>query len=333
MRILLVVVIAAATGWSGYWLIGSRAVENGLRDWLDGRSDAGWVANYSSIDTRGFPNRLDTTITDLELADPATGIAWTAPYFYLLRLSYNPNHVIAVWPNEQTVATPNQRISITTERARGSFVFKPGTDFELDRSSIVFNDVTLTSSDGWSSEITEGLLATRPTAARADAVDVGFELKNMRPASPALAQLADSGILPEAIEQLKIDASLKFDAPWDRQAIETRRPAVTDVELNLLQVRWGQLDIWAAGDLTVNDAGLASGSITVKARNWRELLQIAVATGWIPDALSGTLEGGLGLLAQLSGSPETLDAPLTFRNGQVSFGPIPLGSLPPLRLR
>ena len=333
MRILLVIVIAAAASWSGYWLIGSRGVENGLRGWLDAQADAGWVANYTSVNTRGFPNRLDTTITDLELADPATGVAWSAPFFQLLRLSYNPNHIIAVWPNEQTIASPRQRITVVSERARGSFVFKPGTDFELDRSSVVFNGIMLSSNEGWSSAIAEGLLATRPSAARADTVDIGFELTDLRPASPALAQLADAGLLPGTVEQLKIDAALTFDAPWDRQAIEVRRPAVTEVELNLLQVKWGQLDLWAAGDLSVNAAGQASGSITVKARNWREMLQIAVASGWIPEGLGSTLESGLGLLAQLSGSPKTLDAPLTFRNGRVSFGPIPLGALPPLRLR
>ena len=333
MRFLLAIVIAAAAGWSGYWLIGSRGVENGLRDWLDGRAKAGWVANYASVDTRGFPNRLDTTITDLELADPSTGVAWSAPVFQLLRLSYKPNHVIAVWPGEQTVATPLQRVTIESDKASGSFIFKPGTDFELDRSAIVFNGIRLSSTKGWSSEIAEGLLATRPSAARADAVDIGFELSDLRPASPALAQLAEAGFLPDTVEQLKIDATLTFDAPWDRQAVEARRPAVTEIELNLLQARWGQLDLWAAGDLRVNAAGLASGSITVKARNWREMLQIATASGWIPESFVGTLESGLALLAQLSGSPKTLDAPLTFKNGQVSFGPIPLGSLPPLRLR
>lgn len=333
MRILLAVVIAAAALWSGYWLIGSRGVENGLRDWLDGRTEAGWVANYTSVQTRGFPSRLDTTITDVELADPATGVAWSVPVFQLLRLSYRPDHVIAVWPGEQTVATPLQRISIEAEQARGSFIFKPDTDFELDRSSVVFNGIRLSSTAGWSSDIAEGLLATRPAAARDGAVDIGFQVSDLRPASPALAQLAEAGLLPGIVENLKIDATLTFDAPWDRQAIETRRPAVTEIELNLLQAKWGKLDLWAAGDLSVDAAGRASGSITVKAKNWREMLQIAVASGWIPEGLGETLESGLGLLAQLAGSPRTLDAPLTFKNGQVSFGPIPLGTVPPLRLR
>ena len=76
-----------------------------------------------------------------------------------------------------------------------------------------------------------------------------------------------------------------------------------------------------------------TGRITVKAKNWREILQIAVAAGWVPEGLAETLEDGLGLRAGLSGSPETLDAPLSFEKGRVSFGPIPLGTAPRLLLR
>ena len=333
MRTLIGLVLIAAFGWSAFWWFGPRAVDDQLRGWLDQQARSGWVANYSGVATRGFPNRFDTTISDLELADPATGVAWTAPFFSLLRLSYKPDHIIAVWPRTQTVASPNQRIEVQSDSARASLVFKPSTDFELDRSSFVFKGISLISSAGWTASIAEGLLASRPSVRTPGAIDIGFEAKNMRPANAALAKLAEAGVVPGNLEQLKIDASVGFDAPWDRQAIETRRPQVTELDLNLLQLRWGQLDLWAAGELVFDARGRASGLITIKARNWRQMFQLAVASGWVPDAIQPTLESGLSLLAGLSGPRETLDAPLTFTNGKVSFGPIPLGTLPNLNLR
>jgi len=333
MRILLIFILAAAAAWSGYWLFGVRGVENGLRDWLDGRAQAGWVSEYSDLETRGFPNRFDTTFTNLDLADPSTGIAWTAPLFLLHQLSYQPNHIIAVWPNDQTLATPYQRITIRTQDARASIVFKPKTAFELDHSSTVASGLRLDSTAGWSAEITEARLATRPSSSLLGGIDVGLFLRDLQPDTPVLARLAQTGLIPDRLTSLKIDSAIKFDAPWDQTAIETARPNITAIELNLLQAKWGKLDLWMAGDLTVDDQGLASGSITVKAKNWREILQLGVAMGWVPDSIAGTLESGLSLLAGLSGAPETLDAPLTFSHGQVSFGPIGIGTLPPLRLR
>jgi len=333
MRAMLIAILAAAALWSGWWYIGARGLDGDLRAWLDGRADAGWVANYTDIAVQGFPNRFDSTITGLELADPATGVAWTAPTFQILRLSYDADHVIAVWPGQQSLASPHQRITIDSAEARASVVFRPGSDFELDRLSAIARDLRLNSNAGWSAELAEGRLATRPSEATPGHTDLAIEATRLRPASPALAQLAAMDILPGVIDRLRIDATLGFDAPWDRAAVETRRPAITALELDKAELVWGQAEIWAAGELSFDRAGLASGSVTVKAKNWRDLLQVAVASGWLPQAMAETLEQGLGLLAGLSGSSKTPDAPLTFRRGKVSFGPIPLGSLPPLQLR
>ncbi|MDJ0823887.1 MAG: DUF2125 domain-containing protein [Rhodobacter sp.] len=333
MRILVVIVVIAAAGWSGFWWVGAQRVDAGLRDWLEARADAGWVADYGAVTTEGFPNRFDTTITALELADPATGVAWSTPFLQLKRLSYQPNHVIATWPETQTLASPYQRLTLGTGRMQASFVFVPGTPQQLDRASFVLDALQVTSTKGWSATIDELRFATRSTAARANSHDIGFEAKALRPEGVFLAELAEAGFVPGTFERLKIDATLGFDAPWDRTAIETARPAITDIELNLLQANWGKLELWMAGDLTVDAAGVASGQITVKAKNWREMLQLAVSAGWVPGNFAPTLETGLELLAALSGSPKTLDAPLTIRNGTVSFGPVTLGQAPKLRLR
>ncbi|MCP3971356.1 MAG: DUF2125 domain-containing protein [Rhodobacteraceae bacterium] len=332
LRVLLIAIVAPAALWSGYWWWGSHGVEDDLRAWLDGRADAGWVANYADVSTRGFPNRFDTTVTGLELADPGLGLAWTAPFFQLLRLSYEPNHIIAVWPNEQTLASPETRVTVRTGKARASLVFKPGTDLELDRVTAVFDNIRLVADAGWTAQAAEVRLATRTSERSAGAIHIGLETKQLRPVGDGLQSLAEMGIVHGVIDGLRIDATLGFDAPWDQHAVETARPLVREIELHKLQLDWGGVELWAAGDLTVDTEGLATGSITIKAKNWRELFQIAVGTGWIPDSIAGALESGLTLLAGLSGSSETLDAPLTFEAGYVSFGPVPLGSITPLRL-
>ena len=63
------------------------------------------------------------------------------------------------------------------------------------------------------------------------------------------------------------------------------------------------------------------------------MLSIAQSSGLLPESLLPTVERGLEVLAGLSGSSETIDAPLTFQNGLVKIGPIPLGPAPLIRLR
>jgi hypothetical protein len=111
------------------------------------------------------------------------------------------------------------------------------------------------------------------------------------------------------------------------------RPQVEAIRIGDLRATWGNLDLRAAGEVTVDAEGVPTGEIVVKATNWREMLTIAEATGVVPSGLVPTIERGLSLLARLSGPPETLDAPLSFRNGLVTFGPVPLGPAPRIVLR
>lgn len=333
MRKLLVVVLALAAIWAGYWLVGARGMERALAGWLDARAAEGWVAEYQSVDTQGFPNRFDTTIAGLELADPATGVAWSAPFFQILTLSYRPNHVIAVWPSEQTVASPYERIAVESDRMRGSVVFEPDTALTLERSTIELAGVTLTSTAGWTAALETGQISTRQTPALEHHHDIFFEAGDLRPAEPVRAALDPAGVLPEVIETMRIDMTAGFDGPWDRFAIEDARPAVTFLDLREVRARWGEMDLRASGELEVDAEGVPEGRITVRAENWRQMLEVARSSGLVPEALMPTVARGLELLAGMSGTPETLDAPLDFRNGRVAFGPIPLGPAPRIRLR
>ncbi len=87
----------------------------------------------------------------------------------------------------------------------------------------------------------------------------------------------------------------------------------------------GGIQMRAAGAVTVDSEGVPEGRITVKITNWRDLLQVAGNAGLVPEPLMPTVERAFEILAGLSGPRDTLDAPLTFAGGIVSFGPLPLG--------
>jgi hypothetical protein len=333
MRKLIVVILVLMLAWSGYWFVGSSAAQRAISGWLDARAAQGWVANYSSVKTRGFPNRFDTTVSDLELADPRTGLAWTAPFFQILTLSYTPNHIIAAWPNTQTIASPYEKITVTSDRMIGSIVFQPKTALTLLRTSIELDNFGLVSDLGWSAQIEKGRFATRQTTARENAHDIYFEATTVRPSVAFRSRLDPAGLLPETIKTLKLDSTVGFDAPWDRFAIERRRPQVIALEVNDLTATWGKLDLRAAGKLTVSLDGELNGQIMVRARNWREMLTVAVDAGLVARTISGTLENALEFMAGTSGDPDMLEAPLKFRKGSLSFGPIPLGPAPRLKIR
>lgn len=334
MRIILAVILLAALGWSGYWFFGSNAVERSLRSWLDARAAEGWVVSEEKIRTIGFPNRFDTTIYGLELADPETGWAWTAPFFQILALSYRPNHIIAVWPDRQSIATPYQTISVTSDTLRGSVAFANGAALTLDHAIIEFSGIGLASTLDWRAALSGGQLALRQTPGTEFSYDIAFSARDMTLPREVTGLLANSDLVGNVMQQVSLDASVLFDATWDRRAIEERRPQPREIDLRLASVTWGELDLKIAGELSVDADGIPTGSMTVKATNWREMLALARAAGVVSERLAPLLEGGLAQMARLNGNPATLDVPLRFDRGRISLGGVlPLGPAPRLVLR
>lgn len=329
MRILIYITFAAAAIYGGYWFVGSSAVESASEQWFDDRRNEGWVADYDELETIGFPSRFDTTITDLTMADPDTGVAWSTPDFKILALSYRPNHIIAEWPETQTISTPFQTITATNTDMRASAVFEADTQLGLDRSSMTMEDFALSSTLGWSVKAANAQLATRQTVGIENSYDIAFNAIDFAPS----AGLSSRGNLPETFDDFRIDATVAFDAPWNRGAIETKRPQPTEISLKTAKAKWGHLDLSVAGKLTVDPVGRASGQITVRAENWRDMLNIAVAAGAVPENFAPTFDGALSLLAGASGRSSSIDAPITFKRGKMSIGFLPLGDAPRLTIR
>ena len=335
MRALLSIIILASLGWSSYWFVGARAAKSGFEAWFDTRRAEGWVADYADLALRGFPNRFDTTFSELALADPGTGLAWEAPFFQLLALSYKPNHMIAVWPQTQLIATPLEKYRITSDDMRASMVLKASTGLTLDRATLTARQLTI-APDGDNAPLQiKGLtLAAEHVPADADAhYHLGLRADGLAPPNAWAARVDPNGTLPDTFTVLHADFTILFDKPWDRHAIEQARPQPKQIRLRLAEATWGQLSLQAAGELMVDAAGQPSGTVTIKARNWRKIVQLARSSGSLPAAIADPLEEGLTQLSRLAGNPKTLDVPLEFAKGRIWLGPVPIGPAPVLRLR
>jgi len=190
----------------------------------------------------------------------------------------------------------------------------------------------LTSEQGWSLAADETRLALRPTAGRALSYDLGVEVVGLRPPAPTLVALSRRGLLPETVDRLRIDAAVTLSGPLNQTALETERPAIRAIELREARAIWGGLDLAIAGDLETDARGRAVGELVVKARNWQDMLDIARSLNAVPQTMLDGAEQALTLLAGLAGRRDTLDLPLSFRDGRTFLGPLPIATAPILRL-
>ena len=127
--------------------------------------------------------------------------------------------------------------------------------------------------------------------------------------------------------------TVAYDAPWDRHAVEGRKPQPTALSVKDLRLTWGALHLEARGRMDIDDGGYPVGNLDIKARNWPEILDLAVAANLMTADLAAQIKSGLQLLARLSGDPRSIDIPLTFEARETRLGPIPLGPAPKLTTR
>lgn len=327
MRALVWVLVAAAVTWGGYWFVGARALENGAQAWFQDQAGAGWLAERSSLSVSGFPNRFDLTVNDLRLADPETGFGWTAPFVQVLSLSYKPWHVIAALPNLQQVQTPEQDLSVASDRLQGSIVVVPGTNLILDRVTLVGDALRITSDLGWTVGVDTLRFATKQAAPGGTMHEIGVELLGLMPDARITSALPQ---LPGKLDRLHLDAVVTLTAPLDRNAGKSR-PQALQIDLKDLQLAWGPLVLTGTGSVQSGSGGLAEGRVGLTLRNWREAIPLAVAAGLITAEVAPTWQNMFALLAAQSGDPADLDLPLVFAKGRMSLGPLPLGPAPRLQ--
>ncbi len=327
---LIVVILAGALAWMVWWAVGKGAYEAGLAAWIDQRRDEGWAADVATLETAGFPNRFDTTLRDLRLADPATGIAWTAPLLQFLSLAYKPHQVIAVLPESHRFSTPEGTVDIAHEDARASLFLKPETALGLDQAILVLTGLDVTSDRGWETTLASGRFAAEAVSATTDTYRLGADISELTPAKPVRDLLDPAGVLPDTVENLRLDATVTFDKPWDRFAIEEARPQPMRIELDDLSAIWGTVTFRATGELDVDELGYPDGDIAIRAVEWRKILEMAVASGVLPEPAAGPLERALELM---SGPRDTLDATLSFGGGYVRLGIVPVAPAPRMMLR
>ena len=80
-RALIALVLAACTIWSVFWFMGHRTVHSTISALIQDMRDSGLEVEYSDLRVRGYPNRFDTTIDEIEIVDPSSGNGWKSPFF------------------------------------------------------------------------------------------------------------------------------------------------------------------------------------------------------------------------------------------------------------
>ncbi|MCA0042748.1 DUF2125 domain-containing protein [Celeribacter litoreus] len=333
MRKVLWLLLTAVVLYFGYWMIGAKGTEAAISEWIAAREREGWQAEVAEIETKGFPLRFDTEIVEPRFADPRTGAAFSTPRLEILSESHRPTRFTARLANEVTLASPYQRLEITQDMAEADLFVAPGPNLTLERAATRIEGFTLASTLDWGLTIDRAEIMSEQRADAPLTHDITIRAAGVEPTGGLLEQLDPEGLLSDSLDVADVKIAASFDSAWDIHALEGPRPQPTRVEIETLSLDWGSLSLKVAGEFAVDTRGYPNGTIAIKAVNWREMIELAVASGAIPPDMSNLAMRAGQMLANMSGRKDTIDAELTLKNGMISMGFIPLGPAPKIALR
>lgn len=312
MRGLTYLILFLATLYGGYWFVGANRVTNGVESALTQMQADGWTAD-ATVETKGFPSRFDTTLTDVTFADPTGQWSYKAPFVQALALSYRPNNVILVLPEEQRVSGPASAGTLTADRLRASATVQPNLALAFDNLTAEGETLQFVSDQGWTLTLDKLLAAARLQSENPRAYDVYLKLDEV-------TLPAEVGI----ISNILADADVRLQDPLDRT---TQDVIVEQIVVNAVRIEWANVVLTGQGQLDVGADGLPEGQIGLRIENWRDAVPRLVDAGLIDADFAQTALGMGGLLAA---GQDTMVLPLKYENGFGMLGPLPLGPAPRL---
>ncbi|MEM8655750.1 MAG: DUF2125 domain-containing protein [Pseudomonadota bacterium] len=332
MRKVMWIAALAALAWCSWWWVASASLRGAVTTWFDARAAEGWQAELRAIEGGGFPLSLRAGLRDVAVADPDAGLAIQTDALNITAPAWWPGDVtVALNDDPILLASPLGRSTLTMQDGVMALNLHPGTALELDALGWTAGSWQVTDAQGVQAQASD-LTLTMVQRAGADYA-LTASASSFAPGDATRRGLRLPDGFPNAFDSLQMRANITFDRPWDRRALDQRRPQPRVIDLHLAEAIWGDLQFNLSADLTVDGMGVPAGTVAIQAENWRTMLDLAQNIGVLPAQLRGQAESVLQALANASGSADTLDVELTLRDGAIRLGFIPLAPAPRLILR
>jgi hypothetical protein len=355
----LALVVALAIAWSGFWYYGAREAQARIEDWQAQQARAGRSFSCGSQTVGGFPFRIEVRCADAvaEIKDTQPPVALKLKEILVVAQVWDPKLLIAEFTGPLSAADPGQApyASATWKLAQASVRGTPATP---DRASIVADDLKLEGAAGgnplfdarhleFHARMQFGSWPHNP------AVDVAVKLVAATAPSlgPYTREPVDADVL--AVLHGMKDLVPKALPLWLREW----QAAGGRLEIQSARVAQAEALATASGTLALSQRGRLDSALQVNVAGVEKFLPTiagerkgaALSLDRAAPALTAIDRAVPGLGARLAPQAQNLAAgllgllgkpveiegkrgvsvPLRVTDGAASFGPIPLGQVPP----
>jgi hypothetical protein len=324
-------IVVLAASWSAVWYFAAQIAERNIAAWIEREAGLGRVYGCGSRSLGGYPFRIELRCTDPTAEIKAAPLALKAREFLAVAQVYQPNLIIGEIVGPLSIAAPGEPQTLVADwqLARASVRINPMPE----RISIVIDDAKFERASAGSSQSLASAshielhVRVDPAAAQdKQALDLAATVTG--------AIVANAGALGSRPIDADVTAVLHGVSDFKPKPLATRlrewQAAGGRLEITNIRIKQGEAVAVAKGALALSASGRVDGALAVTLAGFEQLVQALIGgqgknTGLF--AIAGL--SFLGRAAEIDGKP-AIAVPLRFKDGMVSFGPIPLGKTGPL---
>ena len=332
-KLLIMLAFVACAGWSIWWFLGAKGQEAGIDAWLENQRERGWQAEASAVEVTGFPLSFNMVASEVRLADPKAGWSWSAPGLTADSKAFKPTRIALTWPGKQTLAVPGERIGIAASSMTSLMDLWPGPSMELRETSGEIENLTISAQSGWkaSAKHVDSRIAERPEdLAPPNSYDLRLKAQAVKLPKQLISRIDPTGWLKPSVDAVTVLGHAAFDQPLDRNVVEQGRLWMRAATIREAGFEWGDMRLVVKGSFVVDDDGFPHGEIEIEAREWRQMVRLAVSSGLIDRSNARTITRAVEFVTALAGSGDDLALPLGLSAGKLRIGPFAIAAAPRL---
>lgn len=334
--------LAALLGYAAYWFVLAGEIEQAVHNWTAQQNDNGLSLAYDGLEVSGFPYRMQIEIRNVRLG-AAGGTAlpggqgrwqWHTPLLVGNVLPYRLNHIVVRAPEpQQLVISGNNETgrsySLVPEIAQASLVLNAG---QIERLAVDISGARISGSDIDDVTLGRVQLHARQTDApgdKATSLELALQTENIR------YQPFSETALGPLIETARIKGALSGAGfSNDLSKLIKQGQAANRLQLTAMQLRWGALDLDAAGTVGLDTENRPEGALTTHIAGYSDVLTALQHANQLSLKEAQAAQTALSLIALTAGrGDDTLSLPLVMRGGDLLLGPVRIARLPQLHLQ
>ena len=335
--------------YSVYWYVMAGKTREFLETFATEHQSGNVAINWGGLAISGYPYRIEANFAALAVSAPNApeDWSWSAQSLDADFLPYSLNHVVLKVGGEQMLqyrdATKEggkrHTVRVTAEGTWASYVNLKDAPFgrlAIDINNLVaLKDGTAPSTD---QRFAAGRLQfhTRPAepAKGSPAADVSYDVA-IQGNDMALDNSDAPRVLGPRIDIIAAQARIRnLPRTTNASPIEFGRAWATGggvVTISDLQIKWGPLDLWAQGELSLDAEARPQGRLEASVADYAGLLKALVKNKVISAKDERIATVGLGIVAELQGDQAgRVRVPVTITEGKIFLGPVLVAKLEPL---